>query len=137
MRAPVAERPLRRQEVAMPKGHSLQDPYLNTLRKERIPVSVYLVNGIKLQGQIESFDQFVVVLRNSVSQMVYKHAISTVVPSRNVRLPSVDPAAGGARGACPSHGEAARGACPSHGKAARGASPLPPRKRAPAAEESD
>jgi host factor-I protein len=73
-------------ETAMSKGHSLQDPYLNTLRKERIPVSIYLVNGIKLQGQIESFDQFVVLLRNSVSQMVYKHAISTVVPSRNVKL---------------------------------------------------
>ena len=70
----------------MSKGHSLQDPYLNTLRKERVPVSIYLVNGIKLQGQIVSFDQFVVLLRNSVSQMVYKHAISTVVPSRNVRL---------------------------------------------------
>jgi len=70
----------------MSKGHSLQDPYLNTLRKERIPVSIYLVNGIKLQGQIESFDQFVVLLRNSVSQMVYKHAISTVVPARNVRI---------------------------------------------------
>ena len=70
----------------MSKGHSLQDPYLNTLRKERIPVSIYLINGIKLQGQIESFDQFVLLLRNSVSQMVYKHAISTVVPARNVRL---------------------------------------------------
>ena len=70
----------------MAKGHSLQDPYLNTLRKERIPVSVYLVNGIKLQGQIESFDQFVVLLRNTVSQMVYKHAISTVVPSRNILI---------------------------------------------------
>jgi host factor-I protein len=69
----------------MSKGHSLQDPYLNTLRKERIPVSIYLVNGIKLQGQIESFDQFVILLRNSVSQMVYKHAISTVVPTRNVK----------------------------------------------------
>jgi host factor-I protein len=74
----------------MSKGHSLQDPYLNTLRKERIPVSIYLVNGIKLQGQIESFDQFVVLLRNSVSQMVYKHAISTVVPSKSVRLPASD-----------------------------------------------
>ncbi|MCY3838742.1 MAG: RNA chaperone Hfq [Gammaproteobacteria bacterium] len=72
----------------MSKGQSLQDPYLNALRRDRTPVSVYLVNGIKLQGQIESFDQFVVVLRNSVSQMVYKHAISTVVPSRNVRLPA-------------------------------------------------
>ena len=69
------------------KGQSLQDPFLNTLRKERVPVSIYLVNGIKLQGQIESFDQFVVLLRNSVSQMVYKHAISTVVPGRSIRMP--------------------------------------------------
>ena len=61
-------------------------PFLNALRKERVPVSIYLVNGIKLQGQIESFDQFVVLLRNNVSQMVYKHAISTVVPSRNVKF---------------------------------------------------
>jgi host factor-I protein len=76
----------------MSKGQSLQDPYLNILRKERIPVSIFLVNGIKLQGQIESFDQFVILLRNTVSQMVYKHAISTVVPSRNVRLPVQDPA---------------------------------------------
>lgn len=71
----------------MSKGHNLQDPFLNVLRKERIPVSIFLVNGIKLQGQIESFDQFVVLLKNTVSQMVYKHAISTVVPSRPVRLP--------------------------------------------------
>ena len=71
----------------MSKGHTLQDPYLNLLRKERISVSIYLVNGIKLQGQIESFDQFVVLLKNTVSQMVYKHAISTIVPSKNVRVP--------------------------------------------------
>ncbi len=70
----------------MTKGQSLQEPFLNALRRERIPVSVYLVNGIKLQGQIESFDQFVVLLKNSVSQMIYKHAISTVVPARNVRM---------------------------------------------------
>ena len=68
------------------KGQSLQDPYLNALRKERVPVTVFLVNGIKLQGQIESFDNFVVLLKNSVSQMIYKHAISTVVPARNVRI---------------------------------------------------
>jgi host factor-I protein len=71
----------------MSKGQSLQDPFLNALRKERIPVSIFLVNGIKLQGQIDSFDQFVVLLKNSVSQMVYKHAISTVVPARNVKIP--------------------------------------------------
>ncbi len=72
----------------MSKGHNLQDPFLNVLRKEKIAVSIFLVNGIKLQGQIESFDQFVVLLKNTVSQMVYKHAISTVVPSRAVKLPT-------------------------------------------------
>ena len=71
----------------MSKGHTLQDPFLNVLRKERIPVSIYLVSGIKLQGQIESFDQFVILLRNAVSQMVYKHAISRVVPARMVKIP--------------------------------------------------
>ena len=71
----------------MSKGHTLQDPFLNILREERIPVSIYLVSGIKLQGQIESFDQFVIVLKNAVSQMVYKHAISTVVPARMVKIP--------------------------------------------------
>ncbi|HHM05013.1 MAG TPA: RNA chaperone Hfq [Gammaproteobacteria bacterium] len=70
----------------MSKGQFLQDPFLNTLRKEKVPVSIYLVNGIKLQGQVESFDQFAVLLKNSVSQMVYKHAISTVVPSRPVKI---------------------------------------------------
>lgn len=70
----------------MSKGQSLQDPFLNALRKERVQVSVFLVNGIKLQGQIESFDQFVILLKNTVSQMVYKHAISTVVPTRNVKI---------------------------------------------------
>jgi host factor-I protein len=73
-------------ENTMSKGQSLQDPFLNALRRERVPVSIYLVNGIKLQGTVESFDQFVVLLRNTVSQMVYKHAISTVVPARNVRV---------------------------------------------------
>lgn len=68
----------------MGKGQTLQDPFLNALRKDKIPVSIYLINGIKLQGQIDAFDQFVVLLKNSVSQMVYKHAISTVVPSRSV-----------------------------------------------------
>lgn len=74
----------------MSKGQTLQDPFLNVLRKEKVPVSIYLVNGIKLQGHVESFDQFVVLLRNTVSQMVYKHAISTVVPARNVNMPAGD-----------------------------------------------
>ena len=74
----------------MAKGQSLQDPFLNVLRKEKVPVSIYLVNGIKLQGQVDSFDQFVVLLKNSVNQMVYKHAISTIVPSRMVKMPMTD-----------------------------------------------
>ena len=73
----------------MAKAQSLQDPFMNALRKENVPVAIYLVNGIKLQGQIDSFDQFVILLKNSVNQMVYKHAISTIVPSRNVNF-SID-----------------------------------------------
>lgn len=70
----------------MAKGQNLQEAFLNALRKERVPVSIFLVNGIKLQGQVESFDQFSVLLKSSVSQMVYKHAISTIVPSRSVSM---------------------------------------------------
>lgn len=74
----------------MSKGQTLQEPFLNALRKEKVPVSIYLVNGIKLQGQVDSFDQFVVLLKNSVNQMVYKHAISTIVPSRMVKMTMAD-----------------------------------------------
>ncbi|MDX1573364.1 MAG: RNA chaperone Hfq [Methylophaga sp.] len=74
----------------MAKAQSLQDPFLNALRRENVPVSIYLVNGIKLQGQIDSFDQFVILLKNSVNQMVYKHAISTIVPARNVTISAED-----------------------------------------------
>ena len=69
------------------KGQLLQDPFLNALRTEHIPVSIYLVNGIKLQGQIDSFDQYVILLNNTVTQMVYKHAISTVVPTKTFSIP--------------------------------------------------
>jgi host factor-I protein len=68
------------------KGQMLQDPFLNALRKEHVPVSIYLVNGIKLQGQVDSFDQYVILLKNTVTQMVYKHAISTIVPGRSVSI---------------------------------------------------
>ena len=85
----------------MSKGQTLQDPFLNSLRKDRIPVSIFLVNGIKLQGQIESFDQYVVLLKNTVSQMVYKHAISTVVPARNPRSSTTPGVATQSQGAAP------------------------------------
>ncbi len=68
------------------KGQMLQDPFLNALRKEHVAVSIYLVNGIKLQGQVDSFDQYVILLKNTVTQMVYKHAISTIVPARAVTI---------------------------------------------------
>jgi host factor-I protein len=77
---------LNTENIVNNKGQLLQDPFLNALRKEHVPVSIYLVNGIKLQGQIESFDQYVVLLRNTVTQMVYKHAISTIVPGRAVNF---------------------------------------------------
>ena len=83
-----ATNPNEKGEKMSNKGQMLQDPFLNILRKEHVPVSIYLVNGIKLQGLIESFDQYVVLLKNTVTQMVYKHAISTVVPARPVSLPS-------------------------------------------------
>ena len=70
----------------MTKSQILQEPFLNTLRKEKIPVAIYFVNGIKLQGQIDSFDQYVIILKNTVNQMVYKHAVSTIVPSKTVKF---------------------------------------------------
>ncbi len=70
----------------MAKSPTLQDQFLNALRKQRVPVSVYLISGIKLQGQIDSFDQFVLILKNTVSQMVYKHAVSTVVPAHPIKV---------------------------------------------------
>ena len=71
------------------RAKMLQDPFLNALRREKVQVSIFLVNGIKLQGQIESFDQYVILLRSSVTQLVYKHAISTIVPSKSVNFSSV------------------------------------------------
>jgi host factor-I protein len=67
------------------KAQMLQDPFLSALSKEQIQVSMFLVNGIKLVGYIESFDQYAVLLRSTTTQIVYKHAISTVVPSRNIK----------------------------------------------------
>lgn len=70
----------------MVNGQSLQEPFLDTLRNEQVPVSIYLVNGIKLQGKIDAHDQYVILLKNSFSQIIYKHAISTIVPMRKIVL---------------------------------------------------
>ena len=90
LRLPVQQLLLNTENIVSNKGQLLQDPFLNTLRREHVPVSIYLVNGIKLQGQIESFDQYVVLLRNTVTQMVYKHAISTIVPGRAVNFSAAE-----------------------------------------------
>jgi len=69
---------------------NLQDLFLNQLIEESISVSIYLLNGIKLQGQIESFDQNVIVLNGTSPQLIYKHAVSTIAPSQNFKLKDND-----------------------------------------------
>ena len=70
----------------MPKAESVQEPFLNAVRKDGVDVSVYLVNGIKLQGKIESYDQFIILLKNGNSQIIYKHAISTIVAEQPIHM---------------------------------------------------
>ena len=68
----------------MARNQIVQEPFLNMLRRDKVPVAVYLLSGIKLQGQIDWFDQFVVLLKSTTTQMIFKHAISTIVPARNI-----------------------------------------------------
>jgi host factor-I protein len=70
----------------MSAGQNLQEAFLQALCAEHAAVSIYLVNGIKLQGKIESYDQMVIVLKSTVNQMIYKHAISTIVPAYRVEM---------------------------------------------------
>ena len=75
------------------KKQNLQDTFLNSVRKSKTPLTIFLVNGVKLQGVVSWFDNFCVLLRrDGQSQLVYKHAISTIMPSQPVQLyePSVD-----------------------------------------------
>ena len=75
------------------KKQNLQDTFLNSVRKARTPLTIFLVNGVKLQGVVSWFDNFCVLLRrDGQSQLVYKHAISTIMPSQPVQLyePSED-----------------------------------------------
>jgi len=67
-------------------GQNVQDPFLNTLRREKVPVTIFLVNGVKLQGVISSYDNYCLLLKNGVTQLVFKHAVSTVMPSRNITI---------------------------------------------------
>ena len=66
---------------------SLQDSFLETLVHDQVPVAIFLLNGIKLHGNIETFDPQVIMLKNNITQMIFKHAISTVVPSRALTTP--------------------------------------------------
>ncbi len=66
------------------KSQSLQDNYLNQLRKDKIPVIVYLTNGVRLKGVVKAFDNFVILLKESTQQLIYKHAVSTIVPERDI-----------------------------------------------------
>jgi host factor-I protein len=68
------------------KSQSLQDNYLNQLRKEKMPVVVYLTNGVRLKGVIKGFDSFVILLRETSQQLVYKHAVSTIVPEKDIDI---------------------------------------------------
>lgn len=68
------------------KGQNLQDSFLNQLRKEKIPVVVYLTNGVRLKGVIKGFDSFVILLKEANEQLIYKHAISTIVPEKSVDI---------------------------------------------------
>jgi host factor-I protein len=68
------------------KSQSLQDNYLNQLRKEKMPVVVYLTNGVRLKGVIKAFDTFVILLKETSQQLIYKHAVSTIVPEKDIDI---------------------------------------------------
>lgn len=68
------------------KGLNLQDNYLNQLRKEKIPVVIYLTNGVRLRGMIKSFDNFVILLKENTESLIYKHAVSTIVPEKDIEM---------------------------------------------------
>ena len=75
----------------MPSEYSIHNSFLSALCKEAVPVSVYLVNGIKLHGKLQAFDSTALLLKNTTTQLVYQHAISTIVPARHVILEGIKP----------------------------------------------
>lgn len=68
------------------KTQSLQDSFLNQLRKDKMPVVIYLTNGVRLKGVVKAFDNFVIVLKEATQQLIYKHAVSTIVPEKDIDL---------------------------------------------------
>jgi len=78
-------------EIRMSKPVNLQDVFLNQMRKERIPVTIFLTNGFQLKGTVKGFDNFTVILDSEgKQQMIYKHAISTMVPVKAVSLTAIE-----------------------------------------------
>ena len=72
--------------ISAGKGVNLQDNYLNQLRKDKTPVVIYLTNGVRLKGIIKGFDNFVILLRENTQSLIYKHAVSTIVPEREIEI---------------------------------------------------
>lgn len=66
------------------RNQSLQDNFLNQLRKQKMPVVIYLINGVRLKGVIRGFDSFVILLKETTQQLIYKHAVSTIVPEKEI-----------------------------------------------------
>ena len=83
--------------MATERAQSLQDTFLNHVRKNKTPLTIFLVNGVKLQGVVTWFDNFCVLLRrDGHSQLVYKHAISTIMPGQHIQLAEISDAEGAA-----------------------------------------
>ena len=72
--------------ISAGKGVNLQDNFLNQLRKDKTPVVIYLTNGVRLKGIIKGFDNFVILLRETTQSLIYKHAVSTIVPEREIEI---------------------------------------------------
>ncbi|MDA8083121.1 MAG: RNA chaperone Hfq [Nitrospiraceae bacterium] len=70
----------------MSNSKGLQDNYLNQLRKDRTPIVIYLTNGVRLKGVIKGFDSFVILVKDASQQLIYKHAVSTIVPEKDVDI---------------------------------------------------
>ncbi|MDH4233471.1 MAG: RNA chaperone Hfq [Nitrospirota bacterium] len=70
----------------MSKSQSFQDSYLNQLRKDKVPVIIFLTNGVRLKGFVKGFDNFVILVKDVNQQLIYKHAVSTIVPEKDIDI---------------------------------------------------
>jgi len=122
--------------VALPGCEMLQDQFLKNMVQTRVPVTIYLMNGIRLLGEVESFDQYGLVLGGTTQQFVYKHAISTIVPTREIAVKAAAPAE--RKEAAPLALKDAAPAAPKDAAPAERLAEVPPaQKEAPAAAQKD